>query len=262
MAGLVLANPVRAQAVDDDVWIRAEAYFPNVDTEVSIARPGQENFTTLIDLESDLDLSDRDVLPALTIGKKISQHWRAQFEFYRLNRSGTKTLDRQIVFDGVTYPVAASLESAFKSDVYHLSVGYGLIKEPNFEAGVALGVHATKFEISLEGMGQVGTAAATTELRTRDMLAPLPTVGAYLLFRPAPRFGIGGKADYLSLKIGDYKGLLVNLQADATYAITEHIRIGGMYRYVKYRVDIEKPAYTGRIAYKFHGPAAFLELAW
>jgi hypothetical protein len=262
LACVGLPSVAHAQRADDSTWIRAGAYFPDIDTEVSIALPGQEDFATLIDLESDLDLSDRDALPAFSAGTRISQHWRVEGEFFKLSRSGEKSLERDITFDGVTYPVSASVESGFSSDIYRLSFGYSFIRKAGLEAGAAIGIHATNFEVSLRGQAQVGNAGLSTELRKRDVLAPLPTLGLYGSIEALPGLALGGRVDYFSLKIDDYDGKLVNFQTEASYALTNNIRIGAMYRHVKYRVDIEKPNYTGRTRYKFNGPAAFLEVAF
>lgn len=258
----LFASSASAQQIDDDYWIQAGVYFPDVDTEVSIAPPDDPDFKTLLDLESDLDLSDRDSLPSFTAGMRISEHWQIQGEFYTLKRSGTTSLGRDIIFDGVTYPVSASVSSGFDSDVYRLSVGYSFLRQPNLEIGASLGVHATNFDVFIEGEAQAGNAGVSTEFRQRELLAPLPTVGLYLMASPLPRIGLGAQVDYLSLKVGDYDGKLLNLQAEATYAITGNVRIGAMYRYVDYQVDIEKERYTGRVAYTFNGPAVFLEVGF
>jgi len=260
-APLAMTPEAAAQHVGDNSWIVAGAYFPDIDTEVSIARPGEEEFATLVDFESDLALSDRDVLPSLSAGTRLDRKWRIEGEFFTLKRKGEKTLERDITFDGVTYPVSASAQSEFSSDIYRLTVGYSFIRRPNFELGASLGVHATNFTVSIRGEGQVGNAAASTEVRRREVLAPLPTVGVYAMYQILPNVGLGARADYFTLKIGDYDGKLLNVRAEASYALSDNFRIGAMYRHVKYRVDIEKRAYTGRISYEFNGPAVFLELA-
>jgi hypothetical protein len=256
------ANPACAQSAKDETWIRVGAFLPNVNTEVSIARPGEESFTTLIDLESDLDLSDRGTLASANVGTRLSKSWRIEGEFFSLGRKGEKTLARDIVFDGVTYPVSATLSSKFNSDVYRLAVGYSFLRRTDAELGVAVGAHVTDFGVQLSGIGSVGGATASTEVRRRQVLAPLPTIGLYGNFEPLPKVTFFGRADYLSLKIKDYDGRLLNLEAGAGYSITKNIRLGALYRRVDYRLQINKDTYTGLVKYKFNGPTIFAELTF
>jgi hypothetical protein len=78
---------------------------------------------------------------------------------------------------------------------------------------VAVGLHVTQFSVALEGQGHVGSAAVQTQNRKRDALAPLPTVGLYGAYQVTPRLSLGGRVDYLSLKVSDYDGRLINAEA-------------------------------------------------
>lgn len=258
---LLATSPALAQSSTDNTWIRVGAFLPNVDTQVSIARAGQENFTTLIDLESDLELSKREALPDLSIGTRLGRKWRIEGEVFTLQRKGQKSLSRDIVFDGVTYPVSATLDSKFSSQIYRLTVGYSILRNEKSELGAAIGAHLTNFSIALKGTGSVGETTASTQARRKEVLAPLPTVGLYGSTEIVPKLRLSGQIDYLSLKIGDYDGRLVNLQAGAAYSVTRNLRLGMMYRRVDYRLKINKEAYTGRVDYTFDGPMAFAELS-
>jgi hypothetical protein len=95
-------------------------------------------------------------------------------------------------------------------------------------------------------------------VRRQEFLAPIPTVGLYGSVEITNGLTLSGRIDYLSLKIGDYDGSLTNTQAAVAYQVLDNVAIGAMYRYVNYKVDVEKPTYTGRFQYEFSGPALFL----
>lgn len=96
-------------------------------------------------------------------------------------------------------------------------------------------------------------------MRRRDLLAPLPTVGLYATYQIAPRLTGSVRGDFLALKVGDYKGNLINAQASLGYRVTKNIGIGAMYRFVRYRLEISKSNWDGRVDYRFSGPALYLE---
>jgi len=87
----------------------------------------------------------------------------------------------------------------------------------------------------------------------------MPTIGLFASYEVMPRLTLGGRLDFLSLGIDDYDGRLINAQAQLAYRFMKNIGAGVMYRYVDYRVDVEKERYTGRLTYSFSGPALFIE---
>ncbi len=256
--GSALAGSAHAQAPNDRYWFEAQAYWPDVDTRVSVAGPNGVVGTT-IDLESDLDLTDRKTLPAFMAGARIGERWSLIGEYYGLDRGGSATTSREINFDDVTYSAGATLSSSFDTKVYRAAVGYAFLKSDKGELGASLGLHVTQFKLTLSGQGHVGNAAVQSELRKRDALAPLPTLGLYGAYQIAPRVLIGGRVDYLSLKVGDYDGRLVNTEARLSYRVLDNVAIGAAYRYVDYNLNIDKERWQGELAYKFKGPALFLQ---
>jgi hypothetical protein len=259
---LVLPGVARGQTLDDKYWIEISGYWPDVDSHVEVASVNHPNIATDIDLESDLDLSDRKVVPTVQAGVRLGR-FVIGAEYYALRRSGSRSIARDITFDDVTYPVGATVGSEFNSDIYRLTIGYDIVRKKNLELGLALGGHITNFEVALNGQGTVaGSAVFSSEARRKSVLAPLPTVGAYGAVGIAPRLMLTARVDWLQLKIDDYKGRLWNVQAELNYRLFKNVGIGVMYRYVDYRLDATKPNWTGSMTYKFNGPAAVLRIGF
>lgn len=141
-------------------------------------------------------------------------------------------------------------------------IGYAFLRGRNYELGGALGVHATDVEVALEGQASIGGASQQFERRSRDVLAPLPTLGVFGTVEIAPRLTLGGRVDYLSLNIGDYDGELINAQASIVYRLLDNVEIGLGYRFVDYQVDVTRERLVGRFEYQFHGPSVFLQLGF
>jgi len=254
--------PAAAQGLNDNFWVEADFYWPNVDSTVQVSSVTDDTVGTRVDFEDDLNLEKGEALPSFSAGARLSHSWRLAAEYFSLNRSGTVTSAREIVFDDVTYPVAAELTSEFDSDVFRFVVGWSFYRTEQVEVGAALGLHATDFAIALEGEGTVGNQAASFESRRREVLAPLPTIGAYANIEVAPGLELGGSIDWLSLKVGDYDGRLTNLQAKLAYRVLENVGVGVSYRLVDYRLDVTKEDYVGRLTYEFSGPSVFLVLGF
>jgi hypothetical protein len=245
--------------MDDKFWIQGSGFFANVDTDLRSSASITPGNGTQIDLEDDLGLDDSSLLPAIYAGAKLGSGFVVTGEFYSLGRDSTGTISRNIVIDDVTYPANATASAGFDTDVYRFTIGYTFVGSDSAELGFAIGLHATDLGFSLSGQGTVGTAPISTQIRKKDFLAPLPTVGLYTTFEPAPRVTINARADYLSMGIDDYDGSVLNAQASVSYRVMENVGIGVGYRFVDYDLDVTRPNYIATFDYQFWGPSIFLE---
>jgi hypothetical protein len=251
------AAPAAAQALDDRYWIEAQAYWPKVDTKATVSRPGATG--TRIDFESDLGIDKHQTLPAVYGGVRLGERFVINGEYYGVDRDGSRTLTRDIVFDGATYPTSVEVDSKFRSDIYRATIGYVFLRSETAELGAGIGLHATHFELSVNGDALIGAGPGRqTERRGRKFLAPLPTIGAFGTFELTPKLIVTGRADYMSLKYGDYDGGVTNAQAAIAYRINPTFSAGVAYRYVAYNLDVDKERYTAKVDYDFSGPAIFL----
>jgi hypothetical protein len=260
--GAITTSPAHAEDDGEKFWIRVEGYRPLVDSKVKIGnvQTGQEG--TLIDLEEDLALNKRKSLPSIGLGMALGDRWQVSAEYYGLSRQDQVQLPREIEFDGATYPINTTVESEFNSDIYRLTVGYLIAKGPQHQFGAALGAHVTQFTASIKGQASGPSGGLELASRRRKALAPLPTLGLFGSYEPLPRLVLGARADYLSLKVNDYRGRLLNFEASAAYRLNKTLSIGLGYRKVDYRLRILKPAWTGKVNYDFHGPSIFARAAF
>lgn len=255
----LIATPAAAQSADHRFWVQGMVFHPAIDTTARVSGPALGDNQPGIDFEQTFRFPDRGTLPSVTAGARLGRNWRVTGEFYRLDRRRTAILDEEVEFDGVTYPVDAEVRARFGSDIYRLNAGYSVVNTSKLELGASLGVHVTSFVVGLEGVGSVGGNVASLEARRRRVLAPLPTLGIYAEWRPGPGWLVAAKADALSLKLDDIEGRLLNLQASASYEVIPGLAIGASWRRVRYRLDVNRDDWTGRLRYRFDGPAAFLE---
>ena len=255
-----LATPTAAQSLRDKAWIEVSAYFPSVNTDATVGRPGFPG--TDIDLESDLNLNKHETLPAVYAGWRFTDRFTLAGEYYALDRNGTRLLTRDLSFGDSTFPASFEVKSELHSDVYRLTLGYSFIKTDQAELGAALGLHATDFKIGLEGQARVGSATGLVNRRENTkFLAPMPTVGVFGTYEPMPKLILTGRADYMSLDIGDYDGSILNAQAAIGYRVWGNVDLGVSYRYVKYKLDVDKRLQT-HLDYRFSGPSVFVRVGF
>lgn len=255
-AGVLTPLQAGAEPLKSRFSVELGAFFPEVETVAQVssgALPG-----TRIDFESATGLEDAPTLPSIRGSARFGR-WLWEGEYFSLRRNGSSVLAADIDFDGVLYPASVEVDSAFNTEIYRASVGYLFIKSPTFALGGTLGLHATSFDLSMSGEGQVGgSGPVQTERRQREFLAPLPTAGLFAAWEVSPRLTLGGRFDLFSLSYQDFSGGVTNAEATVSYSFTEHVDVGVSYRYLAYDLEVDRPQYDAAIDYTFSGPSAFV----
>ena len=92
--------------------ISAGAFFPVNNTQIQVGS-NNGNHGTEIDLENDLGFSKSSTSFVGTFDWRISRRSRLGFEFFALDRSSSKTLQREINFGEHTYEINTKVSAFF-----------------------------------------------------------------------------------------------------------------------------------------------------
>lgn len=260
-ASVALTSPVQAQHLESDFWILVSAYRPTIDSKVRIdgVLPGTG---TTVDLESDLGMPDKKVLPAVMAAWRFSESFRLEFEYLSLKRSATRTINKNISWDDTVYPVGVTVSGAFDTDVYRTGVGWSPIRTKTAEFGATLGLHVTRFAARVSGQGSVAGFPVKQVAEAQDALVPLPTLGIYGAYALTPAWRLTGRVDYFSLNYSPYKGSLLNAMAGVTWAFDRHWAATLGYQFVRYDLTVNKSEWEGVMNYRFSGPSLGVSYAF
>lgn len=260
---VLAAMPLQAESLhprlDSRFNLSAGGYWPSIDTTLRVDSPG--GMGTSVDLEDDLNLGDRELMPFVSLDARLGERWRIEAEYFALARDATYAIEKDLTIGDVTFPAGAGVTTNFDSDIYRLSVGYSFLKRPAYEMGAALGVHVTSFDLGVRGTGGALSESA-------DTLAPLPTLGFYGRYALSPKWLLTGRADVFSLEYEEFSGSLLNLNAAVEYQLSRHFGLGLGYRYINLNLEAD-PTLTegssdwgGEFDYTFSGPTLYLSLTF
>ena len=246
-----LSGSALAESPDDSFWAELSYFYPTINSTARVDVRGTARPGTTVSLEDELDLDDRKGTPYGTLGMRLGERWRLEFEYYQLNRASSTSIGRQIEWGNATFPVGATLDSRLDTTIYRFTGGYSFHRTPGSEAGVGFGLHVTDLAAALSRQGGVQREA-------RDTLVPLPTVGLYGTYKLSQQFQVRGRLDYLSLDYGDYGGSLVNSLVALDWRFSRNWGAGFGYRYVDYKLEATSSKLVGEINYTFKGPTLFV----
>jgi len=203
-----------------------------------------------VDFEDVLGLEDRSLTGFGGFLWRFSERWRIEAEYFRLNRNANRTLQTEIKWGGLVYPIGTVVNSTFNFYDARLGVGYSFFKRRDKEVGAGLGVHAASIRASIAANG-IGDEAG-------KVLAPLPTLNFYGNFALTDEWALRFRIDWLSLKYQEYGGSLTNTGLDVLYQPFRHVGFGLGLRNYSLKTDYANEDWHGRINMTFLGPTAFV----
>jgi hypothetical protein len=253
LAALAVAaamTPAAAQvplhpALQDRFTFGAGAFFPKTATQAQLIS-NNTGVGTSVDFEDTLDMERSKTVPVVYGRWRISQRWRIDAEYFQLNRTSERVIDRQIQWGDQTFAVNTSVSSTFNFSDLRISGGYSFFRTPDKELGVGLGLHMAWYDVSLN--------SSTSAREGQDVLAPLPVLSIYGQFALTDTWAVGARLDRFSLDYDKFSGGLTSLALDLQYQPFRHVGFALGYRGLFIEAEVEGERVTGKFRQTFQGP--------
>lgn len=240
-------------ALKDRFYIGAGAFFPQTTTQAQLDS-NKVGVGANIDFEQSLDMQRSKTVPSFFARWRFGERWRLDAEYFELNRSSSRAIDRDIQWGDTTFTVNSQVSTKFNFSDLRLSVGYAFFRTADKELGIGLGVHAARYDVSLSS-NSAGTEG-------EDVLAPLPVLSIYGQFALTERWAVGSRLDRFSLSYDKYDGSLTSLGLDLLYQPFRHVGIGVGYRGLFIRMEAADDNKTLKFKQTFEGPLLFLNASF
>ncbi|TQD51299.1 porin family protein [Lysobacter aestuarii] len=207
-----VAVPVHAVEPLDTFSIKLGGYASRFDTQLSVDGGNLEG--TEIDLDRDLNLDQDSTIGLVGISWRPFEHHEFGLNYYQDDVSATKVLQRDIVFDGVTYETDTTVRAERNLDTYEAYYVWWAASHENWALGPRLGLvwYNLDFGIDLtvDANGNpVGSGAGFDRDANGDV--PAPAIGGGWRWTPADDWRISADLGYFSADISD-------VDANVTYA--------------------------------------------
>jgi hypothetical protein len=154
------------------------------------------------------------------------------FSWYSLHFNGYRTLQKDIDWGDINFPIGADVSSEIKFNVYKLSYQYSLINNAEVELGGLIGLHVMDTSISLSSTGLVAQA------RADSVTAPLPVLGLYARYNFTPKLSIYYNYQFFFINYQDQvKGGLQDFLLGLEYRVWRNVALGAALN--KFSMSIE-----------------------
>jgi hypothetical protein len=198
--GLLAAAPARAQyaakgtsdrATGETYHVEIGYYFWNPAPEIAVTSEALGIIGSRIDFVSDLGIEQKRYGQLKVVLRPAKKH-KFRFEYTPINYQAAATLNRDIIFNGIKYPIALPVSTDFKWNAYRFSYEWDFLYTDRGFLGVVLEAKYTDVQTTL-------TNVLDTEFVQAQ--APIPAIGAIGRVYVAPNISITG--EFTGFKLPD-----------------------------------------------------------
>ncbi len=244
----------------DKIIIGAGWYFPNRDIKFEV-----EGNITIDDIA---DLADVDFDETLGLRKGTntfnfnfywrfskSKFWSVRGEYFKVGSTRNVTLDEEIEWDDIIYPVGGEAEVSFGVSLYRVFLGRVISTGQKHELGGGLGIHGLNVKASVEGEGFVGNTSAGINRRDVEAFLPFPNVGIWYIWAPTDRWAFSANLDWFGVEIDNISGGVWNISPGVTFQIIRNLGVNLNYEFLNFDANIDKTDFRGGFDLTFSGPS-------
>lgn len=199
---------------------------------------------TEVRLEDDVNLEERvQVGRADGIYNFSAKHYVA-FAAYDIERTGTRTVSRELRFGEKVFTASTSVTALFDEEVLKVAYGFRPLVRPRATLGPSFGLHVMQFAVglSLTGVPLVYDAETT---------APLPVIGVRGDFQFARRWRLRGALEWFDIQLEDVDGLFSDFIVSVEHDTFERFGFGFGFNHNALDVESGDDDFRGTIDLSF-----------
>lgn len=187
----------------------------------NIRIPGDQG--TLFSMKEDL-VPKTEIFYRIRVNYKIKKRHTLSLLYAPLKIEANGKAPKDILFEGVSFPVNTDLAGTYKFNSYRLTYRYELVIKPKVEMGIGFTAKIRDASISLASSG-LGSEKSNTGF--------VPIINFRVLWKPVEKFGILLEGDALAAPQGRAEDILIA----ASYRISDRFGLKAGYRVLEGGAD-------------------------
>lgn len=264
IVSLVMATSLLAQTDSDKNPILTEKfiiapgwYFPTENVDLGVQGSTDIEDIEDIDFDETLGLSGGKNTFNLKFMWRFSKSklWSLSGEYFKLSTEETVTLDEEIEWEDVTYPVGGEAKLGYGVGLYRIFFGRVISTGQKHELAGGLGIHGLDTNGFVEGEALIDDVSAGFERSEESIFLPLPNIGAWYTWAPSAKWALIAKVDWFGIKIDNISGGLWNISPSVTYLFTNHLGVSAGYQILNFNANIDQDDWKGSFDLTFGGPS-------
>ena len=248
-------NPI----LTDNFIIEAGWFFPSENIDLGVRGSTDLDIEGIEDIDFDetLGLSGGQNTFNLHFKWRFSKSnlWSLSGEYFRIATENTVTLDEEIEWEDVVYPIGGEATLGYSLALYRIFFGRVISRGQKHELGAGLGIHGVNTRAFAEGAAFIDDQSAGFQRREEKIFIPLPNVGASYIWAPSKKWAFMARVDWFGIKIDNISGGLWNVSPVVTYLFSNTVGISASYQFINFNADIDEDNWQGGFDLTFGGPS-------
>lgn len=179
---------------------------------------------------------------------KNNQH-AARAEYFSFKRRATKILESDLEIGDTIIPIGTKTTSIYNLQIIKASYEFSFLQDDRVNFGASFGLYIMPLTLKIESTSAIS--------ENTQFVAPLPVLGLRSELLLTPRLFMKQSAEVLYLKIGDFKGSIMDININIEYNIWNHIGLGAGFNY--YRLALEA---DGKDDYPLFELEGYMEISY
>jgi len=201
-----------------------------------------------IDLDKDLNLDVSNGVAFIGGTWRPFKNHEFGFGYFSNNTDGTRKLSRDIIFDGVTYPVDSTVKADFNVDVYELSYTWWGMQKEDWALGLRLGLVGYSIDTSITLLlDSTGNDVGNSVSNSVSPNVPAPAIGAAWRWRVADQWRLKAEVGYFSANVGGVDGSVSYFNAGAEWFPWARWGLTANYTYQSIDVSVDNSQFNGNL---------------
>ena len=247
------AHAQDSKKLENKFEIRIGGYYGHRDTNFKLSINGGAN--TTVSIEDDLGIaSDMKVFRVEAIYAFTPKH-HFKAGFFKVSSQGQRIINEQLNIGDKVFDINTGLNSKFADSILSFTYSYMFIDEPTWELGASIGVHLQKNSVNI-------SSNDGSRIVTDSLSVPLPLIGTKGKWNITPRFHFLASAEIFYMKIGSYKGSLIDFNSGVEYDLTDNVGIGVSGNWLKIKITSKGDNFQWDYNWQTSGAHIYLKIGF
>jgi len=248
----MMSSPLVAAQDDEKFSVSLGVFITDRNSDTTIGVSGDPTGTP-VDLETDLGLDKSDTVFRLDGYYRFNDKHRIDISAFDLSRTSTKTIEKDIDWNGTIYPIDTTVNGDFDLNIYKVAYTWAFMRRDKGYLGLTGGLY----------VADIGTRLSADGIENRDgggITAPLPVVGLRGEYRFSEKWTLRASGEFFALEYDAFDGSLIDLYAGIDYQMFEHVAFGLGINSVRIDVGVDDADLTGNLDWRYDGGLLFLKV--
>jgi hypothetical protein len=264
-AVIVISAPALAEDAPDplnDTWnLSLGLYGLETQTDVSVdGKLGDRG--TKVDWERTFGEDGSQNRFRLDAQWRFADRHKLQMMWFDSNLSNTRTIDREIEWEGETYPIGAKLKGTMDFYMIQLDYEYAFWRRDTYEISASIGAYYASWDAGISATFDDPDVGTVTQKGDASLAAPLPVLGLRGQWVLPYNLSLDVSGQWFYLSIDQYDGNLQDYRAALTWQPKSWLGLGLGYDWFAADANVDQSNFHGSLDWQFNGPMIFYNVSF